>query len=131
MTDKSQNVVLDDDGEELTPHGSVENLYIPTNKSFHPLSINSSNNVRTGQYSRSISHQSNSISQAENFTNQNHNTQLRRSTSMSCPTQGGGSSSTKTVSFTLPIADGDQVSSMFLLISIIICLIKLNIDRVI
>ena len=120
MTDKSQNVVLDDDGEELTPHGSVENLYIPTNKGFHPLSIDSSNNVRTGQYSRSISHQSNSMTQAENFTNQNHNTQLRRSTSMSCPSQGGGSSSTKTVSFTLPITDGNQVSSMFVSISIII-----------
>ena len=113
MPDKSQNAVLDEDGEELTPHGSVENLYIPNDKSFHRSPLNTSglqnsNNSKTGQYQRSISHQINTTS-GENPMNQNHITQLRRSTSMSNPSPGGQISSTKTVTFTLPMNEGYQV----------------------
>ena len=91
----------------------MENLYIPNDKNVHPMPINSSNNVRGGQYNRSISHQYNPAPQDEVSMSQNHNTQLRRSTSMSCPSQAGSLPSTKNVTFTLPITEGNQVGLMF------------------
>ena len=122
MPEKCQNVVLDDDGEELTPHGSVENLYIPTGKNIQSLPINGStisppysmegkvgpsNDNGTGN---GVPNQSSS-SQAENLIH----THLRRSTSMSCPSQGGSLSGTKTVTFTLPITEVYYVILILLL----------------
>ena len=113
---------MDDDGEELTPHGSVENLFTSTQNNISSLTNNGSNAVHCyhidnkGQCRSSNTAEDSNLNQSNTPVNvcSQPIAQLRRSTSMSCSSPGSGIS-TKTVTFTLPITESSPVRIHFIL----------------
>ena len=113
---KDDNVALDEDGEELTPHGSVENLFVSTEAtkggvfSRGPNSISHQpiDNNKESTCKETGAHKAFWQSNIRSCSGNQPITQIRRSTSMSTPSPSSGLSA-KTVTFTLPDTDTKSV----------------------
>ena len=115
IIDKGRAIALDDDGEELTPHGSVENLFISSDVNLGTVTNDEPNIVPNYNLDNTLQHCKETVnpntlykSNVSKIPINAPTTQLRRSTSMSCSSQGNGMS-TKTVSFTLPVTETKSV----------------------
>ena len=113
---KDDNIALDEDGEELTPHGSVENLFVSTEAakgSVFSRGPNSIPNQPIDNNKESIcketgAHKAFWQSNIGSCSGNQPITQIRRSTSMSTPSPSSGLSA-KTVTFTLPDTETKSV----------------------
>ena len=128
---KDDNVALDEDGEELTPHGSVENLFVSTEAtkgsvfSRGPNSIphQPMDNNKESTCKETGAHKAFWQSNIRSCSANQPITQIRRSTSMSTPSPSSGLSA-KTVTFTLPDTETKSVRQSKRLFKEISC--KLN-----
>lgn len=125
IPNKGQNVILDDDGEELTPHGSVENLFTSKQDNIDSLTNNESTAARCYHVDNKVQSRISNAGEKSNLNQSNTPinvcsqpiAQLRRSTSMSCSSPGNGIS-TKTVTFTLPVTESSPVRIYVILFNV-------------
>ena len=105
----------------MTPHGSVENLFLAPDAQYSTLPKNGSSIVSNSHIGNNkVQYGNETVAQNNLYQSNAHNNstpcssinQLRRSTSMSCSGQGGGTS-TKTVTFTLPVTETNSVRKYF------------------
>ena len=114
-------MVLDEDGEEVTPHGSVENIFLPSSSArtmmHHSTAIpsNASANVVGCDNTAAVSQlrRSTSMSYATNnnsLTIGQTDQVVPRSIAVHHSSNGSNGAATKTVSFALPQTNSTSVS---------------------